>query len=138
MTKARRIKRGKQRQKEKEEKWGRSEDGQARLLRYTKTYVWALRRSKSEIEELIKNGNVMEKYPVGAHTVEQAIAQLDQDYHLFETSVSKTDLLALDEALKAHKAELAKEMVFKTSTVKQKSWWEKVKYFFYKIFRKTN
>jgi hypothetical protein len=117
-------------------RWGSSPDGQKQLIRYSKTFAWALRRTKDELNNTLAN-KYMVKYPVNARDLKEAIADLDDGTLLSTSDVSNTDKYAIEEALRHVDKQTAKELVYKTSE-KEKTLWDKIRYFFYLLFRKTN
>ena len=67
-------------------------------LRYMKTYLWSLRQSKEELIQVVM-GKHMDKYPVGAKSLEQAITDMEADSELGQTGLSITDMYAIKEAM---------------------------------------
>jgi hypothetical protein len=117
-------------------RWGSSPDGQKQLIRYSKTFAWALRRSRKELENTLES-KVMCEYPVESRDLKEAIAQMDDQMCFTSSGVSNTDKYAIEEALRHVDKQTAKELVYKTSE-KEKTLWDKIRYFFYLLFRKTN
>lgn len=68
-------------------------------LRYMKTFMWCMRRKKDEILA-VAGLKVMPFYPCDQPTLEDAIADMEHDFNLRDTEISKTDLYAMMEALK--------------------------------------
>jgi hypothetical protein len=68
-------------------------------LRYMKTFVWAAKQPTEVLLEINKKGQ-MEKYPVSANTVEDAINFIETGDNLAQTNISQTDIYAIMEVVK--------------------------------------
>jgi hypothetical protein len=117
-------------------RWGSSPGGKATLNRYSKTFAWAIRQSKKTLNSALEL-KIMFKYPAAAKDVKDAIVCMDTETALSASGVSNTDVYAIKEAIRHVDKQTAKELVYKTSE-KEKTLWDKIRYFFYLLFRKTN
>lgn len=67
-------------------------------LRYMKTFLWAKRKEKDELIEVVR-GKKMDNYPTVASSLEQAVTDMEAESQLYSTGLSMTDLYAIKEVL---------------------------------------
>lgn len=67
-------------------------------LRYMKTYLWAIRKTKDELVKIVM-GRHLDNYPASARSLEQAVTDMDAESQLRQTGLSTTDMYAIKEAL---------------------------------------
>lgn len=67
-------------------------------LRYMKTFLWAKRKGKEELIEVVR-GKKMDNYPTVASSLEQAVTDMEAESQLKQTGLSMTDLYAIKEVL---------------------------------------
>lgn len=67
-------------------------------LRYMKTFLWAKRKGKDELIEVVR-GKKMDNYPTVASSLEQAVTDMEAESQLHSTGLSMTDLYAIKEVL---------------------------------------
>lgn len=91
-------------------------------LRYVKTFSWAIRRKKDEVLAAV-GLRTMPFYPCDQPTLEDAIADMEHDFNLRETSMSKTDLYAIMEAMQYIQTDDTKDRSTETGADSQDNDW---------------